>query len=177
MRAVDLLADRGAGRRALVEITVDELALLASCVDEALGERERRMGAGGDHEAARRIRTDLLHALRDLQTHPAGGAVAPAVGGTPISERDLDRLEVLSDRCDPPPWTAMIEGRDHVAGDSFVMVGHEGERGEDLYVSRDSGPAGGADLDLVAAARTWLPALVAEVRRLRTVADPGGVAE
>ncbi len=62
----------------------------------------------------------------------------------------------------------MVEGRDHVSGDSFIVVGEMDDRREDLYLSRDSGPADAATLDLVAAARTYLPALVAEIRRLRS---------
>lgn len=85
-----------------------------------------------------------------------------------LSDEELDRLERLSERCDPPPWTAMVEGRDHEAGDSFIQVGNNGDRGEDIYVRRDSGPADASILDLIAAARTYLPDLIAEVRRLRS---------
>jgi len=88
-----------------------------------------------------------------------------------ITEAKLVWLQNLSDRCDPPPWSAMVEGRDHVAGESFIMVGGEGDRGEDIYVIRDSGPAGASHLDLIAASRTYLPALIAEVRRLRAALE------
>jgi len=64
----------------------------------------------------------------------------------------------------------MVEGHDHVSGESFIMVGTPNDRAEDLYVSRDSGPARPADLDLVAAARTYLPVFIAEIRRLREAA-------
>jgi hypothetical protein len=62
-----------------------------------------------------------------------------------------------------------VEGRDHRSGDSFIMSGAPDDRREDIYLSRDSGPAIAADLDLIAAARTYLPLLVAEVRRLRSM--------
>jgi len=65
----------------------------------------------------------------------------------------------------------MVEGRDHVSGDSFIMVGSSDDRAEDLYVFRDSGPAKPADLDVIAAARSYLPLLVAEIRRLRRAAQ------
>lgn len=84
-----------------------------------------------------------------------------------LTEEELSRLEVLIARADPGPWRAMIEGRDHVSGDSFIMVGELGDRREDMYVARDSGPADGATLDLIAASASYLPALVREVRRLR----------
>ncbi|QGQ20463.1 hypothetical protein GC089_16290 [Cellulomonas sp. JZ18] len=65
----------------------------------------------------------------------------------------------------------MVEGRDHVAGESVILVGRAGDRGEDLYVVRDSGPAGQGDLDLIAAARTYLPGRVDEVRTFRAALD------
>jgi hypothetical protein len=84
-----------------------------------------------------------------------------------ISDETLSFLEALSQRCDPPPWRAMVEGRDHVSGDSFIQVGEDSDRGEDIYVTRDSGPADAAFLDLIAAARTYLPILIEEVRAWR----------
>jgi hypothetical protein len=62
----------------------------------------------------------------------------------------------------------MVEGRDHMSGDSFIQVGLDGDRGEDIYVTRDSGPASGSFLDLIAAARTNLPLLIAELRAARS---------
>ncbi|MGH3496017.1 MAG: hypothetical protein ACRDP1_00935 [Nocardioidaceae bacterium] len=85
----------------------------------------------------------------------------------PLSDEELDHLERLSERCDPPPWRAVVEGRDHDSGDSFIQVGNDGDRGEDIYVTRDSGPADASFLDLIAAARTYLPKLIAEVRETR----------
>lgn len=90
-----------------------------------------------------------------------------------LSDEALDHLQFLSDRCDPPTWRAMVEGRDHVAGDSFIMVGENSERDEDIYVTTDSGPASDSLLDLIAAARMYLPLLIDEVRSNRTSAgDP-----
>jgi hypothetical protein len=84
-----------------------------------------------------------------------------------ISDAVLEQLSELSDRCDPPPWRAMIEGRDHAAGDSFIQVGSDSGRGEDIYVTRDSGPADASFLDLIASARTYLPEIIAELRQRR----------
>jgi hypothetical protein len=86
-----------------------------------------------------------------------------------LDEEVLTWLENLSEHCDPSPWTAKVEGRDHTSGDSFIMSGAPDDRREDIYLSRDSGPAIAADLDLIAAARTYLPLLVAEVRRRRSM--------
>ena len=61
----------------------------------------------------------------------------------------------------------MIEGRDHTSGDSFIMTGREDDRDEDIYVSRDSGPAGPAYLEFIVAARNYLPRLLDEIAELR----------
>ena len=89
-----------------------------------------------------------------------------------ISEETLLWLEGLDAAGEAGPWKGMLEGRDHVAGGDFIMVRDGEDRAEDIYVNRDSGPALGADLDLIAAARTFLPLLIAEVRRLRS-REPG----
>jgi len=65
----------------------------------------------------------------------------------------------------------MVEGCDHVSGDSFIMIGEGSDRRDGMYVSRDSGPADAATLDIIAASCTYLPALVAEVIRLRSYLD------
>jgi len=49
------------------------------------------------------------------------------------------------------------------------MIGPDEDRREDMYVSRDSGPADPSSLDLLAEARTYLPVLVREVKRLRAL--------
>lgn len=50
----------------------------------------------------------------------------------------------------------MVEGRDHHGGDSFIMMGAEDDRDEDLYLNRDSGLASVADHDFIAAARNYI---------------------
>ena len=84
-----------------------------------------------------------------------------------ISDEELDRLQKLSDSCDPGPWTAIVEGRDQMSGDSFIQTGADDDRTEDVYVTRESGPADATYLDLIAAARTYLPMLIDEVRARR----------
>lgn len=64
-----------------------------------------------------------------------------------IDDSVLQWLEDVSLAADPPPWRSMVEGRDHVAGDSFIMVGRADDRAEDIHMSRDSGPAKASDLD------------------------------
>ena len=86
---------------------------------------------------------------------------------TPVDDAMLARLTRISEGGDPPPWLSSVEGRDHTSGDSFIVIGAESDRREDLYLSRDSGPADASTVDLIAEARNALPALVAEIRRLR----------
>jgi hypothetical protein len=62
----------------------------------------------------------------------------------------------------------MIEGRDHLAGSSFVMTGPPNERGEDIELSG----ATPDDQDFIAHARADVPRLLEEVRRLRALVDP-----
>ena len=88
-----------------------------------------------------------------------------------LDDETLGRLMRLSDRGDPPPWRASVEGRDHMSGDAFIMIGRDGDRREDLYLSRDSGPADAATHDLIAEARNALPFLIGEIRRLRSELD------
>ena len=77
---------------------------------------------------------------------------------------------------------ASIEGRDHnTGGDSFIWIG---DHDDDLqmYIVHSGGPILGpgihkspdADLDFIANARQDVPALVAEVRRLRGRLEGGG---
>jgi hypothetical protein len=84
-----------------------------------------------------------------------------------LTDDEIATLRRLSNDASRPPWRAFIEGRDHTSGADFIMVGPEDDRDDDMYVSRDSGAASAADLDLIAAARTYLPRLLDEIERLR----------
>jgi hypothetical protein len=84
-----------------------------------------------------------------------------------------EELQIIKDRCNATsiaPWVASVEGRDHESGSSFIMTGiPEGEdiwqakRGEDLEIIG----ATNADLDFIAHARQDIPALIAEIERLK----------
>jgi hypothetical protein len=86
---------------------------------------------------------------------------------TELTVEELDAIDERQRRALPGPWWASWEGRDHMSGDSFVGTGQGDQRGPDLYVSTDDGPAGVAVLDFIASARQDIPRLIAEVRRLR----------
>jgi hypothetical protein len=84
-----------------------------------------------------------------------------------LSDDDLDSMMSRARAALTGPWWASWEGRDHESGDSFIGTGVDGARGVDICVTTDDGPAGQADLDIIAHARQDVPALVTEVRRLR----------
>ena len=88
-----------------------------------------------------------------------------------ISDAEIDELRRLCASAAPAPWRAMVEGRDHSAGDSFIMIGRDDDRDEDMYVTRDSGPASASDLDFIATARNYLPRLLDEIAGLRRECD------
>jgi hypothetical protein len=84
-----------------------------------------------------------------------------------------EELKAIEDRCNAAtkgPWVSFIEGRDHGAGDSFIMTGVKlGEdiwsnsRGADIYLTG----ATNADQDFIANARQDIPKLLHALRQLR----------
>jgi hypothetical protein len=84
-----------------------------------------------------------------------------------------NKLQEILERCNATsiaPWVPFIEGRDCESGSSFIMTGiangeniWQEQRGEDIYLSG----ATNADLDFIAHARQDIPALVAEIKRLK----------
>ena len=89
-----------------------------------------------------------------------------------LTDVELAAIERRCAEASPGPWQAFVEGRDHVSGDTFIMIGLGDERGADMYVSQDDERgrrwAAAQDLDFIAAARQDIPRLIAEVRRLRS---------
>ena len=88
-----------------------------------------------------------------------------------VNDAEIAELRRLCAAATPAPWRAMVEGRDHSAGDSFIMIGRDDDRDEDMYVTRDSGPASASDLDFIAAARNYLPRLIDEIAELRRTCE------
>jgi hypothetical protein len=90
-----------------------------------------------------------------------------------LTDTEIEELRRLCSRASPEPWRAMLEGRDHTSGDSFIMIGNDDDRGDDMYVSRDSRSASPEDLEFIAAARTYLPRLLDEIVRQRSAHGRG----
>jgi hypothetical protein len=81
-----------------------------------------------------------------------------------------DVLTEIRARCDaarPGPWKAIIEGRDQDGGSSFIMIGPENARDEDLHLSGYDRAVPTADYDFIANAREDIPYLLAEIDRLK----------
>lgn len=85
-----------------------------------------------------------------------------------LTDEELAALRTLTEAASRSPWRSMVEGRDHTSGDSFIMIGSDHDRDEDMYVSRDSILASPADLDFIAAARNYIPRLLEEITRTRS---------
>jgi hypothetical protein len=79
-------------------------------------------------------------------------------GPTPLTDEELDQIQLRADRATKGPWKSYIEGRDEMSGSSFIMT----ER-EDIYLTG----ATDQDQDLIASTRTDIPKLIQEIRRLR----------
>ena len=95
-----------------------------------------------------------------------------------LTDAELDEIARRAEDTTAPPWKAWVEGRDGLAGDSFIRTGGLDDDSPDMYVTLSywkNGPASVAaeanDLDFIAAARQDVPRLVAEVRRLRALLD------
>jgi hypothetical protein len=86
----------------------------------------------------------------------------------PLSDDELDRLEALTVAASPSPWVANIEERGGLAGQSMIQLGLPGDFPPDMYVYHDRETAPAADLDFIAAARNFMPRLIAEIRRSRS---------
>lgn len=82
----------------------------------------------------------------------------------PLSDEKIEEIKQRSKSARPGPWKSYIEGRDHESGSNFIMVGEGASRSEDdieLHGATDE------DQDFIAHAREDIPALIAEIERLK----------
>jgi hypothetical protein len=73
----------------------------------------------------------------------------------------IEHLREILAKCSsttPGPWVSFVEGRDHDSGSSFIRTA-----GDDIELSG----ATNADQDFIASAKQDIPALVAEILRLK----------
>lgn len=91
----------------------------------------------------------------------------PDMDTEPLSDDELDELQGLTDGATSGPWESYIEEREPIGGCSFIRMGGFDDSVPDMYVYHEDKIAPARDLDFSAAARTYLPRLLAEVRRSR----------
>jgi hypothetical protein len=124
-----------------------------------------RFWKGSVEEATRELEKSSIRAFEiNSAIGMHGWALARTVTGRSVSleQDDLARIEALCTGATPGPWTSFIEGRDHESGSDFMRTTKD-----DIEMSG----ATHADQDFIASARQDVPALVAEVRRLRKLLD------
>jgi hypothetical protein len=83
-----------------------------------------------------------------------------------LTDAELDAINTRLSLATKGPWTSYVEGRDHQSGSNFILTGSGENRGEDIELIG----ASIADQDFIAAARQDIPKLIAEIKRLRSIA-------
>lgn len=94
-------------------------------------------------------------------------------GQGPLSDAELGGMAARCAAATPGPWRSFIEGRDHLGGNNFIQTGGA----DDLSPDFELVGATYADQDFVAEARQDVPRLLAEVGRLRRMADAAADAQ
>jgi len=87
-----------------------------------------------------------------------------------LTDTELAELESLTDAASPAPWIA--EYGPAIGGPDFIMITDWDSDQPDMYVMHDDHPAPVSDLRFIAAARNYVPRLLAEVRRRRSESGP-----
>jgi hypothetical protein len=82
-----------------------------------------------------------------------------------LTDSELDQLEALASAASPAPWEPFYGPG--IGGPDFVRIGGLDDSQPDMYVDHDGHPAPVADLEFIAAARNYVPRLIAEIKRLR----------
>ena len=81
-----------------------------------------------------------------------------------LSDAELDELAALAYAATPGPWRAFFGPG--TGGDAFVQMSDD-DAVPDMYVMHGREPAPNADLDFIAAARNFVPRMLAEIREQR----------
>ncbi len=86
-----------------------------------------------------------------------------------LTDKELAEIRARCEAATGGPWRYVLEARDHMSGDSFIMTGPLGDRHGDLYITKGNESGSSADYDFIANARQDVPRLLDEVERLRTM--------
>src|SRR5438067_13871793 len=84
---------------------------------------------------------------------------------SPLSDVELNELERLISAASPAPWIAHVGPG--IGGDGVIWLGGTDDSQPDMYVRHEGRPAPASDFEFIAAARDYVPRLVAEIRSLR----------
>ena len=84
-----------------------------------------------------------------------------------LTDKEITEIRKRCDAASTGPWVSYIEGRDHTSGSDFIMIGENDNRGEDIELTG----ATTADQDFIAHARQDIPALLAEIERLKNILE------
>ena len=82
-----------------------------------------------------------------------------------MTDEEIREIERRCNEATPAPWQSFIEGRDHLGGSDFIRTGGLDDACPDIYLTQ----ATHADQDFIAHARQDIPALIAEIRRLKAL--------
>lgn len=86
-----------------------------------------------------------------------------------LSDAELDQIEERVRRASPEPWEAFVFPNPN--DQDFIRIGSLDDSQPDMYIEQYVGatkvPVPASDIDFIAHAREDVPALIAEVRRLR----------
>ena len=82
-----------------------------------------------------------------------------------MTDEELNVIEQRCSRARPGPWVSFVEGRDHLSGSNFIMVGEGELRSDDIELIG----ATVSDQDFIAHARKDVPRLIEEIRKLRAL--------
>ena len=159
----------GAIERRLDALTIAGLEMLESRVPPAPWRADSDGILAGDSTQRLTVVTDdgradaaLLEFLASIRNVLPNLLVELDTGIETVSASELSALEASAATTLPLPWQSYIEDRDVLGGSSFISTG-----AEDLYVSSGGRVGTTAALDFLAAARTHLADLLADIRELR----------
>jgi hypothetical protein len=80
-----------------------------------------------------------------------------------MTEKEREEIERRCAQARKGPWVSFVEDRDHVSGSNFIRVGKGAEPDDDIEMIG----ATVADQDFIAHARSDVPKLISEIKKLR----------
>lgn len=86
---------------------------------------------------------------------------------SPVTAEQLEEWKMLADAATPGPWTTEKPGMDAATGFASGVIVAAVARGRGIYANPPGGSYPANDRRFIAAARMAVPALAAEVERLR----------